>query len=556
MIAAWIASVLLVGAVLSVAAASADRVLRALDRPSRWAWAAALLGCVALAAAAPVREIVGRAPAAPAFQATLPVASPASSASAGAERSRESASAAIARVIGRAARAVPPGIARGLGVAWLALTLATLLAFTLAYRRMRLARLRWPGGEVAGTGVRVAPDGGPAVVGLRRAEIVVPRWLLERDAEEQRLALAHEREHLRARDHWLLAAGCASAALVPWHPATWWMLARLRVAVELDCDRRVLARGVDARSYGSMLIALAGRGPGLAAGALALAGRGSQLERRLVAMTPLRSFRPFRRVRVAFLATLGAAAVVVACETRLPTDTEIQDLDAAHADRIATLAARQAGAPQPTVAPVYYVDGHRVTAAEAHALPASRIASVEVRNLRPAVAERAVVARSAAATGTLREMGTATGDPAESAERERKLTAELRAVGAGEREASAGVLRRRDGAPPAAAGPTEIRIVTVPENGAVSVGKQLTLRAEGIADEPGRTATRGRVSSLDSHGFTGLLVIDGRRAEPSALHSLDPSRIASVEVLKGERAMKLFPDPAAANGVIEITTRK
>ena len=76
---------------------------------------------------------------------------------------------------------------------------------------------------------------------------VKARWLLRRAPDEQRIVLAHEAEHVRARDPLLLAAGCAGVALLPWHPVSWWLLARLRLAVELDCDRRVLRRGVAPR---------------------------------------------------------------------------------------------------------------------------------------------------------------------------------------------------------------------------------------------------------------------------------------------------------------------
>jgi hypothetical protein len=43
---------------------------------------------------------------------------------------------------------------------------------------------------------------------------------------------------------------------------------------------------------------------------------------------------------------------------------------------------------------------------------------------------------------------------------------------------------------------------------------------------------------------------------PSRLQALDPSRIVSMEVLKGEGAAAQYDDPRAQHGVIRVTTRQ
>lgn len=101
----------------------------------------------------------------------------------------------------------------------------------------------------------------------------------------------------------------------------------------------------------------------------------------------------------------------------------------------------------------------------------------------------------------------------------------------------------------------EIHITTVPESGAVSVGPGLTLRAHGLTDSPDGMSTRGPAPQILTHGFNGLLFIDGKRGDPSALSGLKPSRIEKIEVLEGVAARRLYNDPAASNGVIRITTR-
>lgn len=56
--------------------------------------------------------------------------------------------------------------------------------------------------------------------------------------------------------------------------------------------------------------------------------------------------------------------------------------------------------------------------------------------------------------------------------------------------------------------------------------------------------------------FDGLVFIDGVLATSATMNALPPDRIATIDVLKGETAKALYPDePAAANGVIRITTK-
>ena len=52
-----------------------------------------------------------------------------------------------------------------------------------------------------------------------------------------------------------------------------------------------------------------------------------------------------------------------------------------------------------------------------------------------------------------------------------------------------------------------------------------------------------------------LLMIDGKRASWDATPDLNPSEIETVEVLKGQAALKLY-GADGKNGVVQITTRK
>src|SRR5690606_6470707 len=130
-----------------------------------------------------------------------------------------------------------------------------------------------------------SPDAGPAVVGFYPMQVVVPEWICSRPAREQQLVLAHEREHVLARDPLVLLGACVAVSIMPWNPALWFALSRLRLAIEIDCDRRVLQQGASAVTYGSLLLELSAFPSSLGSTVPALSYHRSHLERRLIAMT-------------------------------------------------------------------------------------------------------------------------------------------------------------------------------------------------------------------------------------------------------------------------------
>jgi TonB-dependent SusC/RagA subfamily outer membrane receptor len=52
-----------------------------------------------------------------------------------------------------------------------------------------------------------------------------------------------------------------------------------------------------------------------------------------------------------------------------------------------------------------------------------------------------------------------------------------------------------------------------------------------------------------------LYIIDGKEMESGSMKDIDPNTIKSINVLKGETALKLYGEKGK-NGVIEITTKK
>jgi beta-lactamase regulating signal transducer with metallopeptidase domain len=124
---------------------------------------------------------------------------------------------------------------------------------------------------------------------------------------QRRYVLRHEAEHRSAHDERLLFVASLFLVLAPWNLALWWQLRRLRLAVEMDCDNRVVSALGNAPAYGELLFKVAqaaSRGPRLQP---ALLGVG-MLEHRL---TKLLAPTHLRQVQRMMLAVAAAALLVL-----------------------------------------------------------------------------------------------------------------------------------------------------------------------------------------------------------------------------------------------------
>ena len=218
-----------------------------------------------------------------------------------------------------------------------------------------------------------------------------PRWVLDRSREEQRVILAHETSHVEARDPVLLTVVCALVALVPWNPGLWLILSRLRLAIEVDCDTRVLRGGVSARSYSSLLVDVAERATPLRLAATALADDSSHLHQRILAMHPRRPSHPL--LRGVSVALLGLAALLAACEAKMPTAAEVDRMDAHSAEGTA----RSFGLVSDSSLS-WFVNGVPTPAVEAKQIIADSIATVEVSKVEGR-SRISIVTKSAARVG-------------------------------------------------------------------------------------------------------------------------------------------------------------
>jgi hypothetical protein len=106
-------------------------------------------------------------------------------------------------------------------------------------RFSRIART-WEPSTVDHVRLFIADSHGPAIYGVRVPRIVIPRWLLDEQQPTRSALVAHEQQHVLARDHYLRVFHNVVRCLIPWNPAVRWQLEALICATEIDCDLRVL----------------------------------------------------------------------------------------------------------------------------------------------------------------------------------------------------------------------------------------------------------------------------------------------------------------------------
>lgn len=300
MIAAWMLYCSVLGMLLAGAAQLVERVVERAGGPTRRVWAWALAAAVAvplvgvmLRDAAPVDDRGVRA-------ALDPVAG------------------ALMHGVDSLAT-----LDRSLGALWAVGSVAGLMLLAGAVLRTLARARRWRRASVDGVPVLVSHDVGPAVVGFVRGRIVLPAWALDAPAEERAMMLRHEQEHLAAGDHRLTLLGLLLVSAMPWNPALWYLAHRARLAIEVDCDRRVVrGGGIDVRAYGSLLISVGRRRGAHALAAAAFSWPRSTLEHRIDRMTlPCGGGGRWRS------AALGmAAALVLAGAWALPQPVRAADV--------------------------------------------------------------------------------------------------------------------------------------------------------------------------------------------------------------------------------------
>ena len=593
---AWALYALGVGLLLSAAAWSISASLRRLRLPTRWVWGSALVLSLALPASAfffPAAlgpwDRSGQADSAAsvpgaevedailASQSVIDGAVREAAVRSWAPALLVETSSWLNGMLAKGARALPstPEARRWTTAGWAAASVALALLFVVSALRMRRRRQRWPMSVLIGRTVRVTPDLGPAVSGVRRPEILLPAWALTLEEDALELILRHEEEHLQARDPLLLTAALGLVTLVPWNPFLWWQFRRLREAVEVDCDRRVMARGAAPAIYGRLLLDMGTRArhgellPALGMSGptsvfqVAMSHSTSLLERRLNAM---KKQSPRKALPLALMGALvGVGLLVLACEADTPT--HLSD-DVASAEAVAADQPTEAGTAQ----------------AESPAEARGQTARINIRgagNLssdsgNPLVVLDGVPVRSTLpeSGGTIRgaadeEEGSVTLEglnlEARNIESIEVLKGEAATVQYGE-EGRDGVIlittRSSDGPVPGVEEGSGRDIPSSPESDTnpaeADPARYLELevyRNDG-SERLGLDVQQHTGSSVPASGsdVSPLYIIDGVIVGSSSVPDLDPDRIESIEVVKGEAAGKLYGS-RAADGVIIVTTK-
>ncbi|MBM0103402.1 ankyrin repeat domain-containing protein [Steroidobacter sp. S1-65] len=300
MMLAWNAYILILSAVLGVTALALEQLSRRCGLATRWVWASAMVASLLI----PAVLLFAPGPAAPHYAAETALVVPGILNDVSFEVQGSDAAVSTARS--------SVALNAALLAAWALLSVLVIVWFAISGLRLRRASSSWTVQRVAGTDVSISADLGPAVVGFFPAKIVLPRWMLQTEASVQRMAVLHESQHLSARDPQLILAALVCLALMPWNLPLWWMLQRLRTAVEVDCDARVLRSGEDVVTYGGALLAVAAtkaRTPMLAP---ALIEPTTQLEKRITLLGASASALSKPLAVTASVALLGIAGGVMA----------------------------------------------------------------------------------------------------------------------------------------------------------------------------------------------------------------------------------------------------
>src|SRR5688572_13319089 len=304
---AWMLYVIMVTLLLSIGAFVAERAVRLRRGRTRWIWITAIVASLAL----------------PTVVASVTVQLPNVMSATVAEKVvvlREVTTQALSPVMWVSGSAAEPSGWRDFDAAltnlWRTASGAMLLALLAAGAHLAWRKRRWPQDTVAGAQVYVTEGVGPAVVGLLRPRIVVPRWVTMALPRHQSAVIAHEQSHLDARDPQLFTLALALLVFMPWNLPLWWQLRRLRYAIEVDCDARVLQSGIDPTHYGETLISVGERQSAYVGAVAAMSESKSFLEERIRIMIskPVK----WRRVGVAALAGVSLALTALAAQVSPP----------------------------------------------------------------------------------------------------------------------------------------------------------------------------------------------------------------------------------------------
>ncbi|HJU83791.1 MAG TPA: M56 family metallopeptidase [Holophagaceae bacterium] len=174
----------------------------------------------------------------------------------------------------------------------------------------------------------------PMVIGWLRPVVLLPVSAFTGLAPLQiEAVLAHELAHIRRHDFAMNLAQSLLEALLFYHPAVWWLSARLRAERELCCDDVAVGLCGDALAYARALATL--EGLRTEPQALALAANGGPLMSRIKRLLQpnLMPTPRLRGISLALLAVTVLGATTVALKDQVDRKAEVQRLRIVDGDR-------------------------------------------------------------------------------------------------------------------------------------------------------------------------------------------------------------------------------
>lgn len=297
----WVAFVLIIGRILATSTLFADRFASATRRPRRFIWAAGLVfttawPIVAFGALGIVRGAAAHGIAMNSPSGGLPLKFY------------------LPRVV------APAWIDQTFLILWAGASTILVARLTVGLSIVRRWRRTLAVIDVDGVSARLSPSAGPAVVGFCTTELMIPPWVLTLEPSARSLIIRHEEEHAATNDPRLLLLAALLPALVPWNIFSWWQASRLRLAIEIDCDDRVLRNAPGVAAYAALLVQIAERSSrtaSLPTMVPALIGSPHRLSQRLAAIRERQTTtRVILRIGYAVIAAVAFTAAL-AIETPL-----------------------------------------------------------------------------------------------------------------------------------------------------------------------------------------------------------------------------------------------
>lgn len=323
MIAVWMLFSMLCGALVVAAGALLEPVVASAARPRRGLWTVVVL-CTALVVLLPL--VRPASPLAHAGVAEVEITAPAANLWVAGDVATNNVvdNAALWAAVGwQALRERTNRWNAALVGAWGAVGV-TLLAFIVIGARARsIGSTAVPSltHDALGHEVVLSAVGGPAATGVLRPRILLPPWTLDLDPPLRAIVLRHEAEHIAARDPALLLGAVLLLVLLPWQLPLWYAVRRLKIAIEVDCDARVLHAFPDVRRYARLLLLVSQQFHttkpsfrAVHAGLTTLGSARSHLRTRILVMTG----SPARRFTFGSIAQLGGAVGLAAAVAAMP----------------------------------------------------------------------------------------------------------------------------------------------------------------------------------------------------------------------------------------------